>query len=80
MAPAGGRGRPGTEINLRTNRSCRLVPAHQGMKNGVDWWKGSRVIGALSPCRAPFTLTSILSPQGGRLKSPLIGLTRGRAD
>ena len=22
----------GTEINLRTNRPCRLVPAHQGMK------------------------------------------------
>ena len=31
-APAGCHGRPGTEINLRTNRSCRLVPAHQGMK------------------------------------------------
>ena len=32
-------------IHFRTNRSCRLVPAHQGMKIGcIGWWESSSVI------------------------------------
>ena len=31
--------------HLRTNRSRRLVPPHQGMKNGcIGWWESCSVI------------------------------------
>ena len=43
VSPAGAGIHPGSESGtcLRTNRSCRLVPAHQGMKIGwIGWWKG----------------------------------------
>ena len=34
----------------RTNRSCRLAPAHQGMKIGcIGLWKGSGVVCATQP-------------------------------
>ena len=39
----------------------------------AGWWKDSSVMGALSPCRDPFTLTSILSHQGrgGKARRPI---------
>ena len=43
---------PGSESGtcFRTNRSCRLAPAHQGMKIGcIGWWKGSGVVCATHP-------------------------------
>ena len=48
---------------FRTNRPCRLSPAHQGMETrGAGWWKDSGVIGGASPCRlAGANLPSILA-------------------
>ena len=41
-------------IYSSTNRSCRLPPAHQGMKIGAaGWWKDSRAIGATLPLWIP---------------------------
>ena len=50
--PAPGFIHPGSESGtcFRTNRSCRLAPAHQGMKIGcIGWWKGSGVVCATHP-------------------------------
>ena len=43
------RRRAGIEVDwrahFRSNRSCRLVPAHQGLKIGcIGWWESSSVI------------------------------------
>ena len=41
------RAHPGSESGtcFRTNRSCRLPPAHQGVKSGcIGWWESSSVI------------------------------------
>ncbi len=41
------RAHPGSESGtcFRANRSCRLAPAHQGMKIGcIGWWESSSVI------------------------------------
>ena len=46
---------PGSESGtcFRTNRSCRLVPAHQGMKMGPGRWKCLGVVGATLPLWIP---------------------------
>ena len=48
---------------FRTNRPCRLSPAHRGMETrGAGWWKDSGVIGGASPCLlAGANLPSILA-------------------
>ncbi len=47
VSPAGAGIDPGSESGtcFRTNCTCRLVPAHQGMKIGcIGWWECSSVI------------------------------------
>ncbi len=54
------RWRAGIEVDWRghfhSNRSCRLVPAHQGVKIGcIGWWESSSVIATTrtSPLDSP---------------------------
>ena len=46
---------PGSEPGtcFRTNRPCRLVPAHQGMKMRPGRWRCSDVVGATLPLWIP---------------------------
>ena len=46
---------PGSESGtcFRTNRPCRLVPAHQGMKMRLGRWMCSDVVGATLPLWIP---------------------------
>ncbi len=46
---------PGSESGtcFRTNRPCRLVPAHQGMKMRPGRWKCLGVVGATLPLWIP---------------------------
>ena len=45
------RAHPGSEFGtcFHSNRSCRLPPAHQGMKMGARRWKSLGVVGAAPP-------------------------------
>ena len=49
------RAHPGSESGtcFRTNRSCRLAPAHQGMKMRVGRWKCLGAVGATLPLWIP---------------------------
>ena len=49
------RAHPGSESGtcFRTNRSCRLAPAHQGMKMRPGRWKCLGVVGATLPLWIP---------------------------
>ena len=68
VSPAGAGIHPGSESGacVRTNRSCRLSPTHQGMKIGcIDRSKGSGVVCAPAP-----------HPLAGDKPQPYISLLR----
>ena len=76
------RAHPGSESGtcFRTNRSCRLVPAHQGMKIGcIGWWESSSVIATTHT--SPLDSRPV-SEYGASLRSGMTnwgaGMTRSR--
>ena len=62
------RAHPGSESGtcFRTNRSCRLPPAHQGMKMRLGRWKCLGMVGATLPLwiAAPYRGTGMLPIAG----------------
>ena len=76
-------GDPGSESGtcFHRNRSCRMGPAHQGMKMGARSWKRLGVIGAALPLPLDSHLRGIDEvrwwPPGGGLPHPAQGAHKG---